>query len=73
MKKLIVLLCFGMVFHVIHAQELIATWSFNQIVDGSVVEDVSKKSDKIVGFFDPAEGIREGAILFDGFTSFLER
>jgi hypothetical protein len=37
------------------------------------VEEFTKQSDRIVGFYDPATGISSGAIQLDGYTSFVER
>jgi hypothetical protein len=57
----------------LRAQEALAKWPFDHLERSSTLEDVSKRPDRIVGFYDPVTGVGSGAIQLDGYTSFLER
>jgi len=73
MKHLILIILIGLLFTTLSAQEIISQWSFNQLLETTTGEEISGKSDKLIGFFDPANGVKNGAVQFDGYTSFLER
>ena len=73
MKKIILIIAFGLLSLEIQAQELISKWSFDQFQDALVHEDTAAKTDRLIGFFDPVSGINGNAIRFDGYTSFLAR
>ena len=55
------------------AQETFARWSFDHVTNSAALEEFTRQSDRIVGFYDPAPGVSSGAIQLDGYTSFLER
>lgn len=63
---------FIVLFANVNAQQIIAKWSFDDLQKGTTIEEISRQSDKISGFFDPANGVKNGAIQFDGYTSFIE-
>ncbi len=73
MIRLIVIIGFGGLLQTSQAQELISKWSFEKFEDFVSHEDVADKTDRLIGFFDPATGIKGTAVQFDGYTSFLER
>ncbi len=73
MKKLFALIITAALCQLSNAQEMLARWSFDQIIESTVLEESTDKNDKITGFFDPVTGVNNGAIQFDGFTSFLSR
>ncbi len=73
MKKIILIIAFGLLSLEIQAQELISKWSFDQFQEALVHEDTAAKTDRLIGFFDPVSGIKGKAVRFDGYTSFLER
>ena len=73
MKKIILIIAFGLLSLEIQAQELISKWSFDQFQEALVHEDIAGKTDQLTGFFDPVSGIKGKAVRFDGYTSFLER
>lgn len=55
------------------AQEVFAGWSFDHFANATVLEEVSKDPDRIVGYHDAVAGIGSQAIQLDGYTSFVER
>lgn len=73
MKYLIITILIGLLFPSLSAQEIISQWSFNQLNEVNSAEKISGQSDQLVGFFDSVNGVKNGAIQFDGYTSFLKR
>ena len=50
MKKIILIIAFGLLSLGIQAQELISKWSFDQFQDALVHEDTAAKTDRLIGF-----------------------
>jgi hypothetical protein len=55
------------------AGEVIARWAFDHLERAATPEEVSQQSDRMIGYCDPAEGVRRNAVQLDGYTSCLER
>ena len=53
MKKIILIIAFGLLSLEIQAQELISKWSFDQFQEAYVHEDIAAKTDRLIGFVDP--------------------
>ncbi len=79
MKRLNVVLavaCLGLVsipIRAVAAQQPVASWSFDAIEENVVADSAAKRGDAVEGTYKLMRGAVRGALLFDGFTTVIDR